>query len=245
MKPFLRSAMLSVLILAVAVTCRVSPEIKTGSEAGIIMQLPEVAGPYHSLKREADPVEKKYLPTDTGFAKAVYFTNPPTPNERDVISCEIVLSGAERRSIHRPEVCLVGQGWSILNSSTRRIAMGAGRELAVRDLYIERNQQTADGKTKPMRAHYYYWFVGADVTTPSHAARIWLTLRDNLVRGVNHRWAYVTMLAIAGENFTAAELAERPRSDAETTGMMDEFVSLIAPRFQKSLMDKPLETTAN
>ena len=235
-----RSLLLSSLVLGAAIVCRMSPEIQGGAEAGVIMLLPEQAGPYRSHKSLEDPVEKKNLPSDTEFAKAVYFTNSSTPNWRDVINCEIVLSGAERRSIHRPEVCLVGQGWSIKNSSTRQIAMGAGR-----DLYIERNQQIADGKTKPLRAHYFYWFVGADVTTPSHAVRIWLTLRDNLVRGVNHRWAYVTMLAIAGENFTAAELTERPRSDAETTQMMDEFVRLLAPTFQKSLMDNAPVTTAN
>ncbi len=245
MKPFLRSAILSTLVLASAAICLMSPEIKGGTEAGVIMQLPDRAGLYNSSKGEADPIEKKVLPSDTEFAKAVYFTNPPSPHDRDVISFEIVLSGAERRSIHRPEVCLVGQGWSILNSSTRRIELGAGRELSVRDLYIEHNQQIADGKSKPLRAHYYYWFVGADVTTPSHVARIWLTLRDNLVRGVNHRWAYVTMLATAGENFTATEIAERPRSDAETTQMLDEFVKVIAPRFQKSLMDKPPVSAAN
>lgn len=245
MKPVFHSAILSALVLAAAAICQMSPEIRVGTEAGVIMQLPEQAGSYRARKIDADAVEKKNLPSDTEFAKAVYFTDSSTPDQRDVISCEIVLSGAERRSIHRPEVCLVGQGWSILNSATRLIDMGAGRELSVRDLYIERNQPIADGKTKPLRAHYYYWFVGADVTTPSHATRIWLTLRDNLVRGVNHRWAYVTMLSIAGENFTAAEIAERPRSDAETARMMDEFVRLIAPKFQKSLIDKPPVTLAN
>ncbi len=251
MKPVFRSAVLSALILVAAVMCLMSPEIKVGTEVGVIMLLPEQAGSYHRLKdddkskNEANAVEKKFLPSDTEFAKAVYLTDSSSPEQRDVISCEIVLSGAERRSIHRPEVCLVGQGWSILNSATRRIAMGAGQELAVRDLYIERNQTFVNGKPKLLRAHYYYWFVGADVTTPSHATRIWLTLRDNLLRSVNHRWAYVTMLAIAGENFTAAELAERPRSDAETGRMLDEFVRLLAPRFQKSLMDKPPMAVAN
>lgn len=251
MKPVLRSAILSGLIVVTAVICTLSPEIRVGAEVGVLMQLPEKAGPYHMLddenkkRNEADAVEKKFLPSDTEFAKAVYITHPPLLRDRDVISCEIVLSGAERRSIHRPEVCLVGQGWSILSSSTRRIAVGEGRELSVRDLYIERNSPVADGKIKPLRAHYYYWFVGADVTTPSHATRIWLTLRDNIVRSINHRWAYVTVLAFAGENFSATELAERPRSDAETTQVLDEFVKLVAPRFQKSFMDKQPVTAAN
>ncbi|MEI6534341.1 MAG: exosortase-associated EpsI family protein [Verrucomicrobiaceae bacterium] len=251
MKPVWRSAILSGLVVATAVICTLSPEIRVGAEVGVIMQLPEQTGPYRMLddankkRNDADAVEKKFLPSDTEFAKAVYLTHPPLSRDRDVISCEIVLSGAERRSIHRPEVCLVGQGWSILSSATRSIAMGEGRGLSVRDLYIERNFAVADGKMKPLQAHFYYWFVGADVTTSSHATRIWLTLRDNILRSINHRWAYVTVLAFAGENFTATELTERPRSDAETTQMMDEFIRLIAPKFQKSLMDKQPVTAAN
>ena len=147
------------------------------------------------------------------------------------------LKNVIRRSIHRPEVCLQGQGWTILESKTRSIAMTTGRELQVRDLFIERNMRTKDGAMQPLRAHLFYWFVGSDVTTPSHAERIWLTLWDNITRRVNHRWAYVTMMAKASDNLDPTTLNERARSGEETAAMLEKFTAMLVPRFQKSFMD--------
>ena len=225
--------------------CLRSPEIHGGGECGIILSLPETLPGYASKKLEPDAVEKKLLPEDTGFAKAVYFTPTSDESRRDKIFCEIVLSGRERRSIHRPEVCLQGQGWTILESTTRALSMGTGRELRVRDLFIERNVRLAGGALKPQRAHYFYWFVGSDVTTSSHAERIWLTLWDNISRRVNHRWAYVTVLATSAENFAVADLHERPRSSGETVALLEQFIRDLAPRFQKSFMDNLPVAAAN
>jgi hypothetical protein len=45
----------------------------------------------------------------------------------------------------------------------------------VRDLAIEREVLLGDGTKLPLRAHYVYWFVGADVTTPSNLERQLIT----------------------------------------------------------------------
>ena len=187
-----RSLVLASLAAGAGVLCRLSPEVRGGDSAGVIMKLPAALPDFVSEARDPDPLERKLLPADTQFAKAVYYSPVQDAASRDVIHCEIVLSGAERRSIHRPEVCLQGQGWTLMESSTRRLPMGGGRELSVRDLYIRKDITLKDGTRRPLRAHFFYWFVGQDVTTPSHAGRIWLTLRDNVAHGVNHRWAYAT-----------------------------------------------------
>ena len=40
---------------------------------------------------------------------------------------------------------------------------------------------------------FLYWYVGADRTTDDTFSRIFLTSWDHLTRGVDHRWAYVTV----------------------------------------------------
>lgn len=240
-----RSLVLASLAAGAGVLCRFSPEVRGGEDTGIIMKLPAVLPDFVSEPRDPDPVEKKLLPSDTEFAKAVYYSPVQEAASRDVIHCEIVLSGAERRSIHRPEVCLQGQGWTLMESSTRRLPMGGGRELSVRDLYIRKDITLRDGTRRPLRAHLFYWFVGHDVTTPSHAGRIWLTLLDNVAHGVNHRWAYATALALVTDDFSPQEIGERPRGNEATISLLGKFIQDLAPRFQKSLMDNPPVAAAN
>jgi hypothetical protein len=240
-----RSLALASLAAGTALLCRLSPEVGGGGEAGVVMELPAMLRDFVSEPRDPDPVETRLLPADTRFAKAVYRTRAADAASRDVIHCELVLSGAERRSIHRPEVCLQGQGWTLLESSTRTLPVSGGHELRVRDLYIRKDITLKDGTRRPLRAHYFYWFVGQDVATPSHAERLWLTLRDNITRGVNHRWAYATALALVTDNFSPPEIGERPRGSEATIALLGNFIHDLAPRFQKSFMDNPPVTAAN
>jgi exosortase len=64
---------------------------------------------------EVTPIEREVLPPDTGFSRKNYES---LHDRRQQVFVSIVLSGRDRTSIHRPELCLVGQGWTI-----------AGREL--------------------------------------------------------------------------------------------------------------------
>jgi hypothetical protein len=231
-----RAFILAVLAGITGMLCIFSPEIRGGGKAGVIMQLPTRLAGYASEAEAPEPIEKKLLPADTEFAKANYFTPTSDSSKRDVAHCTIVLSGAERKSIHRPEVCLQGQGWTLVDSRTLSVDIGNGRTLAVKDLDIKKIITLNDGTKKPLRAHYIYWFVGADVTTPSHAERIWLTLWDNITRNINHRWAYPSMMALVTENFTPEEIGQRPRTNEQTVEMLLNFIKELAPKFQKSLM---------
>ena len=231
-----RAIIFALLSAVTGLMCVYSPEIRGGGDPGVEMNLPEKIEGYASEPEAPDSIEKKMLPADTEFAKAIYFTPTKDPAKRDVVHCTIVLSGAERKSIHRPEVCLQGQGWTLMDSRTLPVDLGGGRVLSVRDLYMERSVALKDGKKKPLRAHYMYWFVGSDVTTPSHAERIWLTLWDNITRNVNHRWAYPSLFAVVSENFSPEEIGQRSRTDDETQVLLTNLVRQLAPKFQKSLM---------
>lgn len=232
-----RASIFVFLVALAGLACRLSPVTRAGTSCGVIMDLPASLPGYVGRIGTPDALEKELLPDDTEFAKAVYYSTAPDTAGRDVMHCSIVLSGAERRSIHRPEVCLVGQGWRLLDSSIVAVDMGGGRELSVKDLYIEKMVTLATGERRTVRAHYVYWFVGADVATPYHVERIWLTLWDNLTRNVNHRWAYPSVMALVTENFTSAEIGERVRNDPETLEALLRLIRQLAPRFQKEFME--------
>jgi exosortase len=54
-------------------------------------------------------IEREILPPDTGYSRMQYVSS----RDRRAVFLSIVLSGRDRTSIHRPELCLVGQGWTI------------------------------------------------------------------------------------------------------------------------------------
>jgi hypothetical protein len=232
----IRAMIFAALVMATGAWCKLSPSVSGGSEAGVIMKLPMKLSSYEGEPEEPSEVEKVRLPADTEFAKAEYHTPTADATARDVVHCTIVLSGTERKSIHRPEVCLQGQDWKLINSTIIPVDMGNGRTLKVKDLHIERVVALKDGSQRTIRAHYVYWFVGSDVTTPSHVERIWLTLWDNIFRNTNHRWAYTSMMALVTENVPPSDSGQRVRNSQETVDIIVKLIQELAPKFQKSFM---------
>jgi hypothetical protein len=230
MRTFIILALTVVTLLA----CRYSPPIQTGDTAGVSLDLPANVSVFTSQEGKPDEVELKNLPTDTQFAKRTYYTANATHEERDIAHVSIVLAGSERRSIHRPEVCLTGQGWTIVDQRTRPIPIGQ-KTLHVRDLSIERQNRKPDGQTQRIRAHYVYWFVGTDITTPSHYTRIWLSTWDSVFRSVNHRWAYPSILAMVTDDQDPQQSHERRRTDEQTKALISHLIQQLVPQFQKAL----------
>lgn len=220
-----------------------SPAVAGGGEAGVIMKLPSQIGLLIGSHAEPTDVEKANLPEDTEFCKMTYHTSTDRDDERDIAHVSVVLAGSERRSIHRPEVCLKGQGWTVVGSDVVDIPLVAGRSLAVTDLAIER-WATQGGKSIKVRGHYVYWFVGSDVTTPSHAERIFRTTVDSVVHNINHRWAYASVMAIVTEDMEPSFSHERRRTDAETRRLISYLIENLVPQFQRSYMSPSL-TSAN
>lgn len=233
--PWGKMGLLTVLVAVTLLACRFSPQVTAGNEAGVVMELPAGIGRFIGDEEAPDRVEKELLPADTQLVKMRYRTLS-SPELRDVAQVTLVLSGAERRSIHRPEVCLDGQGWTLLQSRVVPVEIAPGQILEVKDLLIERMWVAPDGTRKPLRAHYVYWFVGADVTTPHNATRVWLSSWDNITRNVNHRWAYPSITAWVTENLDSSETGQRRRGSEETMDVITQLIRDLAPRFQKSLM---------
>jgi hypothetical protein len=216
-----------------AALCTLSPAPTGSQDVGVTMQLPQRAGPLIGVTREPDKIEREKLPTDTTFAKMTYVTAGAPPAERDIAQVSVVLAGAESRSIHRPEVCLTGQGWSIDGSRVIPIEIRPGRTLYVKDLSISGTFASNDGQSRHLHAHYVYWFAGDGVTTPSHFERLWRSTWDAVLHNVNHRWAYAAVMAHVTEDLDPEKCGERRRTDEQTGRLITFLIQHLVPQFQK------------
>ncbi len=223
---------------AMLLVCAFTPPPHGGTAAGVLMQLPDRLSIFIGKQESPGKVESDLLPTDTQFAKMVYSTDTADVSKRDVARVSIVLAGAESRSIHRPEVCLTGQGWTITGSTVTPVEISPGRILQVKDLAIEGSFVQRDGTSRQAKAHYVYWFVGTDFSTPSHFERLWHSTWDAVLRNINHRWAYVSVLAMVTDGMDVSQTGERHRTDDETKRLINWFIQRLVPEFQKDFMPK-------
>lgn len=136
--------------------------------------------------------EAAVLPKDTVLIKKRY--NHPTGRQLFV---SIVLSGGDRSSIHRPQMCLTGQGQVILNSEVLDVPIQGRKPLQVMVLDLE-----PEGRAQGVSAattYYAYWFVGKGRETPYHIQRmIWMST-DRIFHNVAHRWAYIAVTGLRDE----------------------------------------------
>lgn len=150
-------------------------------------------------------VEREVLPADTGFSRKNYVS---LRDPRQQVFLSVVLSGRDRTSIHRPELCLVGQGWTIRSAFAHRFGGAAGGFPAT-VLRIDR-EVTVRGETRVVPALLAYWFVGADRVVATHWERMLYSAADRLRHWQNHRWAYVLVQtpALDGEAAALARMQE-------------------------------------
>lgn len=133
-------------------------------------------------------LEKELLPIDTGMVRK-RFTGPSGAE----IHASIVLSGKERGSIHRPELCLTGQGRKITGQSILNVPMQGRSPLQVQVLDMEVSTQGPGGPPVVTGAYYAYWFVGNGRETPHHLMRMFWMAADRVLFNIAHRWAYVSV----------------------------------------------------
>ena len=213
-----RALILLLLVGLTLLACRLFRRIDTQTEPGVIMTLPDSVGKYLGFDSDITESERLILPQDTEFAKKQYDGFGSAE-----ITTEIVLSGAQRQSIHRPQVCLTGQGWAIQKEETIPITLADGRVQKVRKLTLARTQ---DGVQ--IVGYFIYWFVGKDKTTDDHIERIFLTSWDRIVHRVNHRWAYVIVSSILPP--------QKKVNDQERQNVLADLVSFareLIPQIQK------------
>lgn len=244
-KKVLLARVLIVAILGVAIwAVTYHTGVVNTDEAGVRMELPDRVGDWegiairHCLNRncakilhllpdqpipdvcpdcgaplsQRNWVEDDALPPDTGLVRK-YYVRPYDPSHP--LTVAIVLSGDDRSSIHRPQVCMTAAGHELEKDRFFQIQLDPSRpplEICVLDMIKHHpDDNGAD------YSFYAYWFVGKDRETASHVQRMIWMATDRIFRGVSHRWAYI---AIAGSRV--------PGNDAHIQTIAD-FVALFHP----------------
>jgi exosortase len=157
-------------------------------------------------RAEVSAVEREILPADTGFARKNYVA---VTNPTQQVFLSVVLSGRDRSSIHRPELCLVGQGWTVEATKGVRWSLpgrgGERREFPATLLRVRREIATPRGRTI-VTQWVAYWFVGGDEVVATHAGRMLRDGWNRVAHGRADRWAYV-LAQTDGADGEAAALA--------------------------------------
>jgi exosortase len=189
-------ATVSACILAASVLILVS-RLPPRGRAGIVLTpdgrapvaLPvDIGADWFGKRAEVTEVERQILPPDTGFSRKIY-VSIADPTKWAFVS--IVLSGRDRTSIHRPELCLVGQGWTLLGSFAHQFGYpGQASGFPATVLKVEREVVTPEGRQRVPQLVAYY-FVGGNCIVATHWERLMRDAWNRLAHARADRWAYV------------------------------------------------------
>ncbi len=202
---------------------QLSPEvgIRLAADGREPVPLPVFLGP--DWIGQAVPVsamERAILPPDTGYSRMNYISVQDRARQ---VYVSIVLSGRDRTSIHRPELCLVGQGWTIERRFSHGFrGSGADRaEIPATMLQVRHEAVLPDGRRVAFRSLVAYWFVGHDRLVATNWERMWWGLVDRLRHLRSERWAYVLVQTGAADG------------DAAATARLQTVLDQVLPVFQK------------
>jgi hypothetical protein len=136
------------------------------------------------------------------------------------LDVQVVLMGADRSSIHKPQYCLRGSGFDILQTEPDRVRLAepAPHDLPVMKLKLGRTVREGES-TRREAGVFVYWFVADGEVTAEHRQRMWWMARDMLKTGVLQRWAYVICFAPCA-----------PGAEEEAYARMKEFIAAAAPQ---------------
>lgn len=167
--PFL----VTVALVAVMIWQQMTPET-------VLMPAPEIVYPeipgFSWENLEMNDVERGVLPADTQIVRRRY---QGADGHWFLVSA--VVGGRSKSSVHRPELCLPGQGFRMMAPHTVDVDGISWRML--------RLEKGAEG-----RAGFAYTFVnGTGFRTSSHLVRIFTDVWDRSIRGRIDRWVMFTV----------------------------------------------------
>jgi hypothetical protein len=175
--------------------------------------LPETVLGARSTAEPITDVELNGLPRDTTFGRRRYWLEEDfTP------TVTAVLMGTDRSSIHQPQFCLVGLGWSI--DQTEHVPLRIDKPYPY-DLSAIKLSTTIRQKSQTFRGIYVYWFVSGDKITADQGTRLWSIAKTMIEKRELERWAYISYFAVC-----------LPGQEEATFDRLKEFIRVSAPAFQ-------------
>ena len=201
------------------------PGVKTRPLAGsknLEILLPETLPGFTSEILTNSETELLKLPADTSFRVRRYQATA----DDFWAQTSTVLMGSDRSSIHAPQICLTGQGWTVDDANTHPDTIHMERpfayDLPVNKLVATKQVQNPAGKVLTLRGIYLYWFVdGTHYTASEWKRKMWLVPRDLLLTGVLDRWAYISYFSPC-----------LPGQEAATYDRMKKLIAAAVPEFQ-------------
>ncbi len=155
--------------------------------AGIKPDMPNVLGGYVSNEQPMTAREQSMLNEDVRIERRLY-TKPDR-----VVLATVVLSGAEKRSLHPPDVCLPAQGWLIARATPIEVDLGGGRLVTATLMNMYRDVEAENGQRSRIRAFNIFWYLGSDgATCAGYQEHLVRTYSDAFFKNINHRWALLT-----------------------------------------------------
>ena len=205
------------------------PGVKTrpiANTKNLEVLLPEIVLDYTSELLPQSEVVTNVLPKDTSYGQRRY-----TGADKSTVQANVVLMGEDRTSLHKPQFCLTGAGWTINKTEvdTIHIEKPALYDLKVIKLTVS-GTFTQEGRQISAGGIYIYWYVADGLLSadPTGADRMWSMARGLVTRGELQRWAYVTF-------FEACE----PGRETETSERLKKLVAAAVPEFQTTHGNTP------
>ena len=173
-----------------------SPGLKAEPIPGSVMvklELPVRVLDFDSTNLPTPELVLGYLPKDTSFAQRHYFAT-----NGDWAMANVILMGADRTSIHRPDYCLPGQGWQIREKSLVKLPIGGAQpyELPVGRWLLSKTFTASDGKEHAVSGIYVFWFVTEGEATADFPSMLKSMFFHLIRHGVLERWAYVSYFTV-------------------------------------------------
>jgi hypothetical protein len=149
--------------------------------------LPSSLPGFVSDDRPIQTLEFGYLPPDTLYGRKIY-----TSADRSFAAqVSVVLMGADRTSIHKPEACLTGVGWDIRSSRKETVQLASGKSMDV--ARFDMATSSPGGSARDIGGVYVFWFVADGIRTWNHFTREWSLVRSIITGQEIQRWAYVSV----------------------------------------------------
>jgi EpsI family protein len=188
---------------------------------GIKLGLPEDLHGWRSVPVEVTQKEHEVLGFDTEFARRSYISP-----RGDRVLASIVLSGQDMMTgLHRPERCLLAQGWNPGSSSGETVDVPGFGSLDVTRLRNSRKiQLEPDAPSVTLDDVCYYWFVGSTRMVSTHERRVFIDAMDRIFHGYNQRWA---MVMVSGE--ITSNLQRGGRTEEQTDEALRDVVKQVTP----------------
>jgi exosortase len=183
--------------------------------------LPEFVADYVSHPVPVSDTDLAYLPADTTFGRRSYVR----ADQSFGAVTQVVLMGSDRTSIHRPEYCLTGAGWTVEKSSPCTIPLKDGKTLQATRLDLRR--PPGDPSMPPDSAVYVYWYVAGGLRAQDMVRCQWSMIRSLILKSEMQRWAYVSFLAMGA-----------PGAEDDTFSGLSRLVAAALPGIEAGPVDE-------